>query len=161
MFKCEPYLWKENKPTYNPSYLKELELELQIKFPVEFLNFMELYFGDKPIYSSFEVGKGHCSIAHFLHCQNLVNDDFEIYSISDQREEIDEFLSDKIVPFAITFDSNLIAFDFRHKITEPEVIFIISSQLEDGDKAIRHISSNFHEFLAILEKMKTNFDLAK
>lgn len=152
MLKCEPYLWEENKPTYNPDYLKELECELQIKFPSEFLNFIELHFGDKPFYSSFKVGKGQSSIAHFLHCQELIDDNFDIYSISEQKEEIDEFLSNKIVPIAITFDSNLIAFDFRHKMTEPEVIFIISSQLEDGDKAIRNISVNFHEFLAILEE---------
>lgn len=152
MFNCEPYLWKENKPTYHQHYLKALELELQIKFPIAFLNFIELHFGDKPMCSSFEVGKGQSAIAHFLHCQDLINDDLEIYSISEQKEEIDEFLSKKIVPIAITFDSNLIAFDFRHNATDPEVIFIITSQLEEGDNAVRHICPSFNTLSSILEK---------
>ncbi|RXE86331.1 hypothetical protein DRB05_13005 [Pseudoalteromonas sp. A757] len=48
------------------------------------------------------------------------------------------------------FDSNLIAFDFRYNATDPEVIFIITSQLEEGDNAISHICPSFNTLFSIL-----------
>ena len=132
-------------------YLHSLEVDLNVKFPDDFLSFIKINFGDKPEDSIFKVGKGMASLAHFLHFQDVVDESLEIYSIEEQKEDIDEYLSDKIVPIAITYDSNLIALDFRETTQQPTVIFIISGEIEDGVDSIRPICSTFSEFLMLLE----------
>lgn len=148
---CEPYLWEQNKPTFNSAYLELLETEHSINFPIQFIEFFEENFGDKPQANIFKFSEKQNSIAHFLHCQRIVEQELEIYSISEQKEDLDEFVSPRLVPFAITFDSNLLVLDFRESSSNPSISFVISSQIEDGDLALRHVSYSFQEFIENLE----------
>lgn len=153
MCKCEPYLWKQGKPAFDAGRLNDFEKKAGIRFPVDFKTYFSQNYGDKPVKSVIPVGKGNTVAGHFLHFQQVdASDSLSLYEVEYQFEDIEEFISDKVVPFLITVGSDLICFDFRDTPVNPRVVLVISGNMEDGEeKSVKFVAKDFESFLGILQ----------
>lgn len=134
-----------------PEYVAKTEKMIGLKFPQNFLNFLEKNNGGIPVKQLFKVGGEEKVLERFL-C--LVSDykvnEFGSYDIGVIWSYIFDRLNKNLLPFAAVFAGDFLCFDFADNKENPRVALWYHELSDEKDPYIIPVSEDFDEFLKIL-----------
>lgn len=131
--------WMESKKKPSLDAITKLANILGVTFPAAYLKIASIYNGGSPVdYSFVNANKEEDSLEAFLQYPN------EILKYLDFARGR---LPEKVVPFAVTFNSDAICFDFRGE-GEPKIVFWdqTTKRIKD-DKRLNKIAESFEAFM--------------
>jgi hypothetical protein len=132
-------VWMESKKKPSLDAITKLANKLGVTFPAEYLKIASIYNGGAPVdYSFVNANKEEDSLEAFLQYPN------EILKYLDFAKAR---LPEKVVPFAVTFNSDAICFDFRGE-GEPKIVFWdqTTKGIKD-DKRLNKLAESFEAFM--------------
>lgn len=137
------------------SEIREVERNLRINLPNEYINFIKCYNGAEPITNQFQVSQREYLLERFLCILEDSKDDEEngwydievvISQIGDRLTNNEELVGMNIVPIGALFAGDYVCLDFRNE-AEPSVVIWNHEESEEFSPSVEKISSNFTEFL--------------
>ncbi|WP_458117969.1 SMI1/KNR4 family protein [Bacillus sp. PK6-026] len=144
--------WRKRSTFKEPTHeqIHSLEATLNIKFPLDYKEYIKEFNGCSP------VDKRVVVIAGFRESIN------NLLSIGDPERPIDLYktvnnvkdrLVDNIIPFATDAGGNLFCFDYRNSETSPTVVFWDHEEaFENPEAAVTYVCDNFTELINSLRE---------
>lgn len=147
-------------PIPDKGLIKRVEESFEIKFPVDFIDFIFKYNGAIPITRFFQYKSNRYVVDRFL-CllDNPGESDSGMYDIKVVFSQLDErIISDgdstgaELVPFAALFAGNFVCLDYSENKTNPTICIWNNEDSGEFEPVTEKIANNINDFLGMLEE---------
>ncbi|MFP7223347.1 SMI1/KNR4 family protein [Priestia filamentosa] len=147
-------------PVPDKSLLARVEKSFEVKFPIDFINFLLNTNGAIPITKFFKGQFNTYVIDRFL-ClvDNPRNHRSGMYDIKVVLTQLDErIVSDEdatgaeLIPFVALFAGDFVCLDYRESKTNPSVCIWHNEDSGDFEPAIKKVAENVSDFINMLEE---------
>jgi hypothetical protein len=140
-------IWHTEYEEADKNVVELIESKFHITFPKDYIEFISKYHGGKPEKNRININENLIVTLEYL----LTFLAFDELDILDRWNELKGFLPNKVIPFAVSLDFNVICFDFRENNHSPQVIYCdIEMNKRKGRGCIYYICDSFTELLTKL-----------
>ncbi|MEK3868318.1 SMI1/KNR4 family protein [Paenibacillus sp. FSL H7-0716] len=132
----------------------------RIKLPNDFVSFLEVNNGGRPINSSFKCNNHDYAIDRFLCLLKTPRDnqlgmydiDVTLTQIEDRLTDNEDLIGVDILPIAILFAGDFLCLDFCESRNNPKVCVWDHENSGELDPISYHVADSFEEFLTMLSE---------
>ncbi|WP_186380825.1 MULTISPECIES: SMI1/KNR4 family protein [Paenibacillus] len=131
--------WNTDYPPVNINTIRTVERKWGIRFPSEYISFIQDYHGGEPTEPTLNIGEKEVAFSYFL--TFIAFDELDILDV--YNEQKGNLLS-KHFPFALDKEGNLFCFNFNDT-RQPSIVYV--ETISSSEPSVYNVASNFTEFV--------------
>lgn len=118
--------------------IHKVEENLDVIFPTDYKEYVKKCNGGFPNKDEFYFEDGCCSVS----LRNLISLHYDMLAT---YEDVNSYISEKVIPFMETRSGDLLCFDFRKSLTYPPIVYM--DHEEEGDESLSELCNTFTELI--------------
>ena len=137
---------------FEDRYVREVESEVGLRFPADFVHIMKISNGGVPLRQIFDLDGNEKVVERFLSfVEDYKTHRLGMYDIEVVWSQIEDRLEESVCPFAAVFAGDFLCFDGRRE-GEPSVVLWTHDVVGDELPELIPVADTFEQFVEMLRE---------